>query len=98
MIASVRGTVTAVGSISVVVETGGIGYQVLVPHTVLHTIRAPGDEVLLYTHLHVREDALVLYGFASPEERAFFETLIGVTGVGPRMALALLSAVPFDQL
>ncbi len=98
MIASIRGTVTAVGSASVVVETNGIGYQVLVPHTVLHALGAPGAEVLLYTHLHVREDALALYGFASPEERAFFETLIGVTGVGPRMALGLLSAVPFDQL
>jgi Holliday junction DNA helicase RuvA len=98
MIASVRGTLIASGIDFVVVETGGIGYHVLVPNSVLQTLGAPGSEVLLYTHLHVREDALTLYGFEVPDQRAFFETLISVTGIGPRMALGLLSAVPLDQL
>jgi Holliday junction DNA helicase RuvA len=98
MIASIRGTLTATGTDYVILETGGIGYHIVVPNSVLHTLGALGNEVLLHTHLHVREDALVLYGFGSPDQRTFFETLIGVTGVGPRMALGLLSAAPLDHL
>ncbi len=98
MIASSRGTLIAFGIDHVVVEAGGIGYHIFVPNSVLQTIGTPGGEVMLYTHLHVREDALILYGFGSPDQRAFFETLISVTGVGPRMALGLLSAAPLDQL
>lgn len=81
-----------------IVETGGVGYQVFAPRSVLQTLGDTSDSVLLFTYLHVREDALVLYGFQSPEQRAFFEQLISVTGVGPRMALGLLSAAPIDQL
>lgn len=98
MIASIRGVLNTTSSDSVVVETHGVGYLVFVPASVLQTLGPLGSEVLLYTHLHVREDAMMLYGFESPEQRAFFETLINVTGVGPRMALGLLSAVSLDQL
>ncbi len=98
MIASIRGFLTTTSSDSVVVEAHGVGYLLFVPTPVISALGAIGSEVRLYTHLHVREDALVLYGFESPEQRAFFETLINVTGVGPRMALGLLSAVPLDQL
>jgi Holliday junction DNA helicase RuvA len=98
MIASIRGVLNTTSSDSVVVETHGVGYLVFVPASVLQTLGPLGSEVLLYTHLYVREDAMVLYGFESPEQRAFFETLINVTGVGPRMALGLLSAVSLDQL
>jgi Holliday junction DNA helicase RuvA len=98
MIASLRGNVLLTGSDHAIIETNGVGYQVFAPKPVLQTIGAANGEVLVYTYLHVREDALVLYGFSSPEQRAFFETLIGVTGVGPRMALGLLSAAPLDQI
>jgi len=98
MIASLRGTLLIVGGDYVIVETGGVGFQVFAPRPVIHALGEPGSNALLYTYLHVREDALVLYGFASLEQRAFFETLIGVTGIGPRMALGLLSAASMEQL
>ncbi len=97
MIASLRGNVLVAGGDYAIVETGGVGYQVFMPRSVLQSLSV-GSDVLLYTYLHVREDALVLYGFSSMDQRAFFEMLIGVTGVGPRMALGLLSAAPIDQL
>ncbi len=98
MIASLRGNLLLAGADYAVIETGGIGFQVFAPRPVLQGLGAVGSNVLLYTYLHVREDALVLYGFASMEQRVFFETLLGVTGVGPRMALGLLSAAPIDQI
>ncbi len=98
MIASIRGTLTTVGADYVVVETGGIGYHVVVPNSVLPALGVSGSEVFLYTYLHVREDALILYGFDSPSQRSFFETLISVSGVGPKLALGLLSAASLDQL
>ena len=91
MIGSVRGTVverTATGE--VLVEVGGVGYRVHVPASALPTLH-PGDAVFLFTHLHVREDAMVLYGFPTRDERNTFEALIGTTGVGPKLALAMLS-------
>jgi Holliday junction DNA helicase RuvA len=91
VIGSVRGTVlerSAAGE--VLVEVGGVGYRMLVP---LRTVPAlqPGAPAFLFTHLHVRDDAMVLYGFASREERDTFEVLIGATGVGPKLGLAILS-------
>ena len=91
MIGSVRGTVverTATGE--VLVEVGGVGYRVHVPASALPTLH-PGDAAFLFTHLHVREDAMVLYGFPTRDERDTFEALIGTTGVGPKLALAMLS-------
>ncbi|MCC6222022.1 MAG: Holliday junction branch migration protein RuvA [Thermoleophilia bacterium] len=91
MIARLRGRPAALDADGLVVEVGGVGYRVLATESVLR--RAEGaDEVTLETHLHVREDALQLYGFASVEERRLFELLLGVTGVGPKMALAIVSA------
>ncbi len=98
MIASLRGNLLLAGTDYAIVETGGVGYHVFAPRPVLQGMGAVGSEVLLYTYLHVREDALVLYGFSSMEQRVFFETLLSVTGVGPRMALGLLSAAPIDQI
>ena len=83
VIGSVRGTVlerTAAGE--VLVEVGGVGYRVLVPAGALPALH-PGDAAFLFTHLHVREDAMVLYGFPTRDERDTFEALIGATGVGP---------------
>ena len=91
MIGSVRGSVverTATGE--VLVEVGGVGYRVHVPASALPTLH-PGDAAFLFTHLHVREDAMVLYGFPTRDERDTFEALIGTTGVGPKLALAMLS-------
>ena len=91
MIGSVRGTVierTASGE--ALVEVGGVGYRVNVPAGALPDLH-PGNPAFLFTHLHVREDAMVLYGVPSREERDTFEALIGTTGVGPKLALAMLS-------
>jgi len=98
MIASLRGNLLATGTDYAIIDTGGVGFQFFAPRPVLEGLGQIGSTVQVYTYLHVREDALVLYGFASMEQRAFFETLIGVTGVGPRMALGLLSAAPLDQI
>ncbi len=94
MIGSVRGTVlerTAAGE--VLVEVGGVGYRCLVPMSALTAV-APGQPTFLMTHLHVREDAMTLYGFPSRDERDTFEVLIGANGVGPKLALAILSVHP----
>lgn len=91
MIGSVRGTVLEWSpSGEVVVEVGGVGYRVLVPLGAL-TALDPGGPAFLFTHLHVRDDAMVLYGFPSREERDTFEVLIGANGVGPKLGLAILS-------
>lgn len=91
MIGSVRGLVlerTVAGE--VLVEVGGVGYRAQVPLSALPALE-PGAPVFLFTHLHVREDAMVLYGFMNRDERDTFEALLGATGVGPKLALAILS-------
>jgi Holliday junction DNA helicase RuvA len=98
MIASVRGTVLFIGLDHVVVETSGIGYHIFAPRTVLAQLVEIGAETRLYTHLHVREDILALYGFSSSDQRYLFETLLGVSGIGPKVALSLLSSASSDDL
>src|SRR6188472_4478681 len=91
MIGSIRGMVverTATGE--ALVEVGGVGYRLNVPASALPNLH-PGSNTFLFTHLHVREDAMVLYGFPTRDERDTFEALIGATGVGPKLALAALS-------
>jgi holliday junction DNA helicase RuvA len=91
MIGSVRGTVierSATGE--ALVEVGGVGYRVLVPVSAVPSL-LPGAPAFLFTHLHVREDAMVLYGFPTRDERDTFEALIAASGVGPKLALAVLS-------
>ena len=91
MIGSVRGTVIErTPSGEALVEVGGVGYRVLVPMSAVPGLH-PGAPAFLFTHLHVREDAMVLYGFPTRDERDTFEALIGATGVGPKLALAILS-------
>jgi holliday junction DNA helicase RuvA len=98
MIALLRGRIYSCGSDHVIVDTaGGVGYHVAVPRSVLERLSA-GDEVLLHTHLHVREDAMALYGFISADQLSLFAVLIGVTGVGPKVALNLLSAASPEEL
>jgi len=91
VIGSVRGSVIErSASGEVLVEVGGVGYRLNVPLRVIPTLD-PGGNAFLFTHLHVREDAMVLYGFPSRDERDTFEMLIAATGVGPKLALAILS-------
>lgn len=98
MIDLISGQVTAITKQYVVVLVGGVGLRVHVPASVRDLVDGPGHMVTLYTHLHVREDGLILYGFAEQEERALFETLITISGVGPRIALALLSTLTVEHI
>lgn len=83
----------------VILEVAGVGYSVQIPLSTFYALsEAGGEPVSLHVHTHVREDALQLFGFASPEERSAFELLIGISGVGPRLALAILSGIGVDEL
>ncbi|WP_110588895.1 Holliday junction branch migration protein RuvA [Microbacterium suaedae] len=97
MISSLRGTVQHAGTDSVILEVAGVGYAVAVPPDVARTAH-PGQELFLHTHLVVREDALSLFGFASRDELDVFGTLLGVSGVGPKSALGVLSGMTIDQI
>jgi holliday junction DNA helicase RuvA len=98
MIASIRGNLLFIGVDHAVVETGGVGFLVYAPRNVLGALGEIGGEVRLYTHLHIREDLLALYGFATSDQRHLFETLLSVSGVGPKVALSMLSSAPPDEL
>ena len=91
MIAMLRGRVASAGIGELILDVGGVGYQVHVPAGT--SVPAPGTELTLHTHLAVREDAMTLYGFADAGGRALFTTLLGVTGVGPKLALAALGTL-----
>jgi Holliday junction DNA helicase RuvA len=92
MIGMIRGRlVDRLPSGEVLIDVGGVGYRVVVAPATLTTVAPPGEEIVLHTHLHVREDALILYGFPTRDERVCFEALIGARGVGPALALAILS-------
>ncbi len=97
MISSVSGRVAAVGRDYLVVNVGGVGLKVHVPAPIIAQSR-PGHAVELFTHLHVRENELSLYGFFQEEELTLFELLLEVSGIGPRVALAILSKIPADSL
>jgi len=99
MIASLRGRVVSSAGGATVLDVGGVGYRLATTATASRRAAAAGDgEVTLLTHLHVREDALLLYGFASEAERSLFEMLLGVSGVGPKAALAIVSGYDPDQI
>jgi Holliday junction DNA helicase RuvA len=97
MIAMLSGRVVQAGSDRLIVETGGIGFEVLAPSNVINEA-AKCEQIKLFTHLHVREDAMVLYGFLTATEKKTFEQLTSVSGIGPKTALAILSAVPAERL
>jgi len=97
VIASVDGAVGAVGVDSLVVEVGGIGYRVFAPPSVL-AAAAPGSRLKLHTYHLVREDQQALYGFRTVEELGFFNLLLTVTGVGPKVALAIVGSRPTPDL
>jgi Holliday junction DNA helicase RuvA len=98
MIATLEGTLEYRGDDSIIINVGGIGFRVYVPASTLSQLGAVKGRVSLYTHLHVREDNISLYGFASSEELTLFKSLISVSGIGAKLALALLSALNPEQL
>lgn len=97
MIGKLKGKIDLIGSGYIVVDVNGVGYKLAVSHSLLAD-RKTGDEVTLYVHTHVREDQLSLFGFETNEQLTFFELLIGVSGVGPKAALNIMSAAPIDSL
>lgn len=98
MIAYVSGTLAAKSPAEAVIDVGGLGYVIHIPTSSFEALPDVGRAARLLTHFHVREDVQQLYGFATEAERALFRTMIGVAGVGPRLALAALSAFPPEAL
>jgi len=98
MIDMLTGQVAAITNQYIVVTVGGVGLRVNVPTNVRDVVSGPGHVLTLYTHLVVREDDLSLYGFSEQDERALFETLLKVSGIGPRIALAIISTLTVERL
>jgi len=97
MIARLRGTVDSIGKDNLTVGVGGVGFQVRAS-AAARELAGRSRSIDLFTHMHVRENEIALYGFASEEELALFELLLGVSGVGPRVALNILSGAPPERL
>ena len=93
MYAFISGTLDYVGNGYVVLDNNGIGFRIHVPTTILTKLPAPGKQVKLYTYQHIREDAMELFGFLNMEDKEIYEILISVSGVGPKVGLAILSTV-----
>lgn len=98
MIGRLKGTLAEKQPPHLIVDVGGIGYELEVPMTTLYRLPPLGESVTLHTHLVVREDAHLLYGFAEKRERELFRELIRLNGVGPKLALALMSGLEVDEL
>lgn len=98
VIAGIEGILKSRGDDWVIIDVGGVSFRLQAPTSTLSMLGPPGDRVQLHTHLQVREESLALYGFVSPEELGLFEQLVGVSGVGPKVALALLSALSPERL
>lgn len=98
MIGYLRGTLLVRQPGQLIVETNGVGYEVLAPVSTFTALPEAGSEVRLYVYTHVREDALALFGFATVEEKALFEKLISVSGIGPKLAITVLSGLRTGEL
>ena len=98
MIHCIKGQLDTVSEQKIVVENQGMGYEILVPASVLSKLPAIGMDVKIYIYMHVREDALQLYGFTTKEEKEMFQLLITVNGIGPKGALGILSIMDVDAL
>ena len=98
MIAHLRGRISEKHPNRAVVDVNGVGYDVFVPLSTFYGMGEPGSEIALRIHTHVREDALQLFGFATSLEQELFERLIGVSGIGPKVALAVLSGIEPKEL
>ncbi len=98
MIAHLRGTLLEKHPNLVIVDTGGVGYEVTIPVSTYSSLPATGSEVQLHIHTHVREDALLLFGFVSAADKALFEKLITVSGIGPKLAVTALGGLTAPDL
>ena len=98
MIARLKGTLVEKSPNRLVIDVGGVGYDVLVPLSTFYGIGEPGSGVALRVHTHVREDLIALYGFGTPLEQDLFERLIAINGIGPKLALAVLSGIDPGEL
>jgi Holliday junction DNA helicase RuvA len=98
MIAHIRGMIEDIEDTSVVVDVGGVGYRVFVPGNIIESVSNLEGEVKLLTHLQVKDDEMILYGFLSRDELEIFQALIGVSGVGAKIALGILSSLKPDEL
>ncbi len=98
MIGLLRGEIALKAPSAVVIDVGGVGYEVICPLTVLDALPPTGAQTTLVIHTHVREDQITLYGFGTSDERTLFRLLMGVSGVGPRLAVACLSGLTGDAL
>lgn len=98
MYAYIKGILTEITEDAIIIENQGIGYEIAVPGQVLDYLPSVGEEVKIYTYHYVREDAILLYGFLTKEDVKIFKMLIGVSGIGPKGALAILSVLSTDDL
>ncbi|MEO7190362.1 MAG: Holliday junction branch migration protein RuvA [Vicinamibacterales bacterium] len=98
MIARLAGTLLEKHLQRLVIDVGGVGYEVLVPISTFYAVGEPGSPTVLRIHTHVREESLQLFGFATPLEQLLFERLIAVNGIGPKLALAVLSGIEPPEL
>jgi holliday junction DNA helicase RuvA len=98
MIAHLRGKLLVKHPNQAIVETGGVGYEVTISVPTFSDLPAAGSEVALHIHTHVREDVIALYGFLRPPEKQLFEKLITVSGIGPKLAITILSGMPANDM
>jgi len=98
MIGRLRGVVAEKSPEGVLLDVAGVGYEMAVPPRALVELPGIGDEAVLHTHLHVREDAMALFGFSTEDQRDLFRLLLGISGVGPKVALAILGTMTPDDL
>ena len=98
MIARISGILDTKGPGEITIDVGGVGYQVFIPLSVFYRLPEPGEKVSLYIHTHLREDALQLFGFLEPEEKHVFLLLNSVAGIGPKLAVTILSGIPAEDL
>jgi holliday junction DNA helicase RuvA len=98
MIAHLRGTLLAKHPNQIVVETGGVGYELNISIPTFSDLPASGSEIALHVYTHVREDLIALYGFLHPAEKRLFEKLITVSGIGPKLAMTILSGMAADEM
>ena len=98
MIALIRGKIAYKGISSIVVDVSGVGYRVFIPLTTFYELPQAGESVTLHVHTHVKEDAINLFGFYTVQERDFFQLLISVSGIGPKLAMGIISGIPVHDL
>src|ERR687893_2151725 len=98
MIAHLSGTILSKHATTVVLDVGGVGYEVMIPVSTFYDMEEPGAQLQLRIYTHVREDTLQLFGFRTPRERELFTLLISVSGIGPKSAIAMLSGMSADEI